>query len=315
MHPAFSVIVFTTASGAGYGLLFWLGCLGSLGLLPAERGFALAGFGVAFVLVTGGLLASTLHLGHPERAWRALSQWRSSWLSREGVAALLTYVPNGLYALGWIVFGRNVGVWSLLGLLGAACAAGTVYCTAMIYASLRTVPRWHSPWTVPNYALLALASGSVWLAGLALAFEIAPSPLPLALPMLAAAAGLRWYAWRALDRAPAFKTAEEATGLGHLGKVRLLEAPHTEANYLMREMGFKIARKHALKLRIVALGLAFALPFLLASIALLTPPPLGAALVLAGALSATGGLLVERWLFFAEAKHTVTLYYGDPLVR
>ncbi|MCB1885049.1 MAG: dimethyl sulfoxide reductase anchor subunit [Geminicoccaceae bacterium] len=316
MHPALSVIVFTTASGAGYGLLFLLSLLGAFGLLPADTALGLAAFGVAFALVTGGLVASTLHLGHPERAWRALSQWRSSWLSKEGVAALVAYLPAALYAFGWIALGRNVGLWSLVGLLAALAAAATVYCTGMIYASLRTVPRWHGPWTVPNYALLALASGAVWLAGFTLAFapDAATLPLLLALAATAAAAILRWHSWRVLDAAPASRTAGDATGLGGLGRVRLLEPPHTEANYLLREMGFKVARRHAAKLRRVALLLAFACPFVLVLLAFLTPAPFGAALALAGALAAMAGLLVERWLFFAEAKHTVTLYYGASAV-
>ena len=33
-------------------------------------------------------------------------------------------------------------------------------------------------------------------------------------------------------------------------------------------------------------------------------------LAVPGALAASAGVLVERWLFFAEARHTVMLYYG-----
>ena len=104
MHPALSVIVFTTASGAGYGLLALLRRAGA-GRLAAGRDpwFGAAALGAALLLVTAGLLSSTAHLGHPERAWRALSQWRTSWLSREGVAALATYVPAGLFGLGWVL--------------------------------------------------------------------------------------------------------------------------------------------------------------------------------------------------------------------
>ena len=100
MHPALSIIFFTTASGAGYGLLVLLGLGGAFGWLPAERGFGLVGMGLSLGLITAGLLSSTFHLGHPERAWRALSQWRSSWLSREGVMAIATYAPAGLLGLG-----------------------------------------------------------------------------------------------------------------------------------------------------------------------------------------------------------------------
>ncbi|MEM9784774.1 MAG: DmsC/YnfH family molybdoenzyme membrane anchor subunit, partial [Pseudomonadota bacterium] len=98
MHPAKSVILFTTASGAGYGLLIWLAIFSATGAIAPDRGFGLIAFTLSLGLVTGGLLSSTLHLGHPERAWRAMSQWRTSWLSREGVAALVTYAPALLFA-------------------------------------------------------------------------------------------------------------------------------------------------------------------------------------------------------------------------
>nr|WP_217497731.1 DmsC/YnfH family molybdoenzyme membrane anchor subunit [Lysobacter enzymogenes] len=113
MHPAFSVIFFTTLSGAGYGLMAWLGALALLqhaGLRGAPQlpSFALgAGLLASLVLVTIGLLSSTAHLGKPLRAWRAFSQWRTSWLSREGVMALLTYAP-ALALLGWLLaLGRS----------------------------------------------------------------------------------------------------------------------------------------------------------------------------------------------------------------
>ena len=92
MHPAFSVIFFTTFSGAGYGLWLWLGILAA-GNSPVARLPALIALTVGFLCVSAGLLSSTLHLGQPQRAWRAFSQWRSSWLSREGIASLLCFVP------------------------------------------------------------------------------------------------------------------------------------------------------------------------------------------------------------------------------
>ena len=155
MHPAFSVIFFTTASGAGYGMLFLMGVLGAAGLLPADMMLGLIGLGLALALVTAGLLASTFHLGHPERAWRAVSQWRSSWLAREGVAAIATYIPAGLLGLSWVLTGNITGPWGWLGVMTAVLAAITVYCTAMIYRSLRTIHQWHNAWLTPSYLILA----------------------------------------------------------------------------------------------------------------------------------------------------------------
>ena len=148
MHPAYSVIIFTTASGAGYGLLALLGLFNAFGSLPAAPWFMPVSLFLALGLVTLGLLSSTYHLGHPERAWRAFSQWRSSWLSREGVAAVATYVPGGLFFLCALFGVGSDGVVALLGLAASALAAITVYCTAMIYASLTTIRQWNNSWVV-----------------------------------------------------------------------------------------------------------------------------------------------------------------------
>lgn len=312
MHPAKSVILFTTASGAGYGLLAWLGLLAALGRLPADRWFGLAGFGLGLALVVLGLLSSTLHLGHPERAWRAFSQWRSSWLSREGVAAVLTFLPVGVFALFWIFAQTNSGLAAVVGLLASLSCAVTVVCTAMIYASLKTIRAWSSGWTLPGYLVLSALSGAV-LMNLLLQLWALPLAAPYSwvlLLLFAAAVVVKLLYWRAIDGAPGSSSAESATGLVG-GRVRLLEAPHSESNYLMQEMGYRIARKHATKLRGIALLAGFALPSLLIVLGKALPGIVSlVAAVVAVALVAIG-LAVERWLFFAEAKHVVTLYYGE----
>jgi DMSO reductase anchor subunit len=314
VHPALSVIVFTTASGAGYGLLALTGLLAPFGLVPGDRPFGALALALALGLVTLGLLSSTLHLGRPERAWRAFSQWRSSWLSREGVAAVATYVPAGLFALLWAGFGSTGPATSAAGLLAAAGAIVTVICTAMIYRSLKPIQRWCNGWTVPTYLALSAMTGALWLAALAmLTGGFRPLHAALALVATAAAAALKFGYWRFIDTTRSVSTPETATGLGGLGKVRLLDPPHTEDNYLLKEMGYRVARKHAAKLRRLALLLGFVGPaaLTLTAAALFGSHGWAATVAqLAAALLGTLGILIERWLFFAEAKHTVTLYYG-----
>ncbi len=311
MHPASSVIFFTTASGAGYGLLFLLGLAGSGGLVPASLAFGLVGFTIAFGLITAGLVASTFHLGHPERAWRAMSQWRSSWLSREGVAAVLTYVPAGLFAVGWVFLSDARGIWGVFGILAAAGAVATVVCTAMIYASLKTIRQWHHPLVLPGYLVLALYTGALWMALLTQAFGGAADVfLWLALLAGLAAAGVKAAYWQSVrDQRPA-ATSGSATGLGALGTVRLLDGPSTSKNFVMREMGYRIGRKHAQRLRQIAGVLGLAAPAVLLVIAILLPNGSGTIPVFLAALSGSAGVVVERWLFFAEATHVVTTYYG-----
>ncbi len=312
MHPASSILVFTTASGAGYGLLCLLGLAGALQLVPPLRWLGFVGLGLALGLIALGLAASTFHLKHPERAWRALSQWRSSWLSREGVAAFATFVPAGLFALGWVGFGDTGGIWALFGLLAAAGALVTVYCTGQIYASLTTIRQWHHPKVVPIYLALALATGALWLTALLRLFgSPALWPAVLALAALLLAWGLKLLYWRDRDGGDPGPSPETATGLGNLGRVRPLDPPHTETNYLMQEMGFRVARKHAERLRRLALMFGAGIPAAALVLLFAVGGTLGIALAIIAALSGLLGALIERWLFFAEATHTVMLYYRE----
>lgn len=311
MHPAFSVIFFTTASGAGYGLLALAGLFNALGLIPAASWFGFWMLGLALVLIAGGLLSSTAHLGHPERAWRAVSQFRTSWLSREGVASLLTFLPFGVFGIAWVFFAKTEGVWALPGLIAGAGAAITVFTTAMIYRSLKPIHQWHNKHTVPVYLTLALATGAVLLNALTLLWghpQKAVGAVTLAALLLGYWAKRRY--WRFIDTTKSASTPESATGLGARGKVRLFESPHQVDNYLMREMGFQVARKHAAKLRNIAVQTLFVGPLILTVMALVLPGPAAAVAAVMAAASAALGVAVERWLFFAEAKHSVTLYYG-----
>jgi DMSO reductase anchor subunit len=308
VNPAYSIIFFTTASGAGYGLVA-LVALDALtnraGLPPA---LVLRALALAALMVTAGLLSSTLHLGHPERAWRAFSQWRSSWLSREGVLAVACYPPGLAWAWQAWQGGARVATW--LPFVSAALALATVYSTSMIYASLKTVDAWHRPSVPANYLLLALASGAVlWLAlkhwhGLAL-----PDDALRAAVLVALAAFGKWRYWAGLG-GEAQPTTGRATGLDALGTVSSLAWPHGDHNYLLREMGYQVARRHAARLRRIAWLAAYAAPFACALASLALPGLAGGALATLGVPAMALGLVVERWLFFAEARHAVSAFYG-----
>jgi DMSO reductase anchor subunit len=307
MKPAASIVVFTTLSGAGYGLLFWLTLLRPAGLVPQSAWFGVPVLLLALALVTAGLLSSLLHLGRPERAWRALSQWRSSWLSREGVAAVATFPPAILFGLAMLA-GKE-GLALVFGLLAAGGAAATVWCTGMIYASLKPIREWHLPLVAPGYLVFGAFTGAALLA-LPAALAGAGGGVSLLAALLAAAALVMKRAiGRLADAAPPPATAGSLTGLSRFGTVRPLDPPNTETAYLMREMGFRLARAHAAKLRrIVVLG-GFLAPALLLATAAALPGAWAALPALAAAAAALAGMLVERWLFFAEATHTVATYY------
>ena len=313
MRPAYSVILFTTLSGAGYGLLAVLGALLLLGTPPGRPSAAL---GLGLTLASVGLVASTFHLGRPERAWRAFSQWRTSWLSREGVAALAVYAVA--LPLCLLLLWPTSDAWVVRVLAGAmtALAAATVWCTAMIYASLKPIPQWRHPIVPWAYLLMAAASGTLALDAVQLLPGSGPRGLAFAtLAALAGAWATKEVYWRAVDGPAGLPSVASATGLTAGADVRLLDPPHTESNYLLHEMGYRVARRHARRLRNVARILAFAVPFVVTGIATMATghPTLQGGLALVAALAALVGLLVERWLFFAEARHIVSLYYHGAI--
>jgi DMSO reductase anchor subunit len=226
--------------------------------------------------------------------------------------ALLTYLPALGFAAAWWFAGASTGAATTLGLLASACGLATVCCQAMIYATLKPIRQWHHRLVLPNFLLLALFTGAAWLAA-AVALDDAGSARLIAVigVVFAAAAGVVKLAyWRQIDAAPPVATIESATGLGALGRVRMLEAPHTEENFLLREMGYAIARKHATRLRTIALAVGFIAPVLLLLVGILLAALAGAVLLPLAALTAVLGIYLERWLFFAQATHTITLYYG-----
>ena len=338
MRPTFSIICFTVLSGIGYGAWTLLGLAYAIGawcagkrveapLTPCELPFySLPTLVLSFALVSIGLLCSLGHLGKPLRAWRALSQWRSSWLSREGVLALATFIPASwilareiltamqasrgpLEAMdAYAVFHGGFAV-QVAGIVLAAGALATVYCTANIYASLKPIRAWHNAHVVPGYLLFALLGGCLLLLASGAAWSLNRWVLLYGVIVLSiAGAWLKISYWRAIDALPA-PAAGHATGLSALGEVRSFEAPHTAENYLTHEMGFVLARKHARKLRRIALVLAFLVPGLLALLVLVAPA-FGMPAAWLALASGLVGLLVERWLFFAEAKHAVMAYYA-----
>jgi DMSO reductase anchor subunit len=282
MHPAPSIILFTTLSGLGFGMLTFLGLDA-----PAPRGWvAFWFFAIAYVLAAGGLISSTFHLGHPERALKAFTQWRSSWLSREAWLAVLALGLMGPYAIGLVFFDAR---WSFFGILGGLLSLATVF------AQMRTIPRWNH-WSPPVLFLLYAVAGGGLMTG----------HVPLALWLFPLAGIVQIVAWADQDRRERMSdtTLATATGLGGIGTVRAFEPPHTGSNYLTNEMVFRIGRKHAATLKVISLFLAFAFPVLLLLL------PFHHIMAVLAALSHVAGVLVQRWLFFAEARHVVGLYYG-----
>ncbi len=310
MHPAPSIILFTTLSGAGYGLLALAGLY-----LPLTPGGSQTTGVVAVLLggalVVGGLMSSTFHLRHPERAWRALTQWRSSWLSREGVMAILSFLPLALFAWGVVIDDNVGGAFAAAGFLLTALAVVTVFCTAMIYASLRPIAAWRDPLVPPLFLIFGVQTGAqLGLVALVLGDGATPVAVVACLALTAIAWGAVALYWSRIARTPMAGSAGTALGLSPDAKVRPVFDAHSEENYLLHEFAFQVGRKHAAKLRRIALALGLGGTALFTLLIHVSDGLLAVVPALLAAACALGGAMIQRWLFFAEARHAVRHYYG-----
>jgi DMSO reductase anchor subunit len=307
MNPAFSVIVFTTVAGAAQGLVVAL-ALAMLGGVAVGPAFAARALLLAAALLVVGLGASFLHLGRPERAWRAAAMWRSSWLSRE-VIVLPGFIA--LVLVWWLAFRLGAAAaWTHLALPLAAIAAAALLwlCTAMIYACLRFIEEWAHPLTFVNFVLTGLASGSILavaagsLAGEA-AFVAALAPLAVAATLVAC--GARLLALRRNAGLRHRSSVQSATGIA---APRLVQTSMgmSAGSFNTREFFHGASRATLRTVRIAAVVLGFVVPALLAALALASGQGFW---WLCAVPVQVAGLLADRWTFFAEAKHPQNLYY------
>jgi DMSO reductase anchor subunit len=319
MHPAFSVILLTTLIGVGQGLFLALFSSQSytlVNLLPAQPGayYALGGL-IALGFLVAGLIASVFHLGHPERAWRAATQWRTSWLSREvivlpafmgvafmfGVSHLFGIRPEIVTLPGGMVVDLSL----LLGAAGTLLAFALFVSTAMIYACLRFLQEWHSPLTVINYILMGGSSGFILAAFYAASaapdqadFFAGWAIIITVLALLGRAASLVRNA-----RLRPTSTMQTAIGVKH-PKITQRSMGAMGGTFNTREFFHGKSESFLRAIKPAFLLLAFVLPLLLLALGLSNPALLGLAFILQYI-----GLLAERWFFFAQANHPQNLYY------
>jgi DMSO reductase anchor subunit len=309
MHPAFSVIFFTTTSGAGYGLLVFLALLGivnteSLANQEIAQVFAISGL-IGLGLVALGLMSSSFHLANKKNAWRAFFRFKSSWLAREAVFAVLSF-PITLAFIASFYFMDNALLTQILGGLTILLAIITVYSTGMIYGCLKTIRAWNTPLVPFNYIVLGLLTGILALMGVLNYNEIGSAVLEIALMIVLAIGLIAKLVYFAYIGEPSPLTVKNATNLP--GKtVRLLDTGESasNANFLMREFGYQVGPMTIKTLRVLAIIMMFFVPGVVFFSTSLTATGLIVVVVIA-----YFGTMAERWLFFAEAKHVVNLFYG-----
>lgn len=322
MHPAFSVIFLTTLIGAGQGLflaLYTAQVYSQFHLLPmhsAER-FYVTGSGVSLLLLIAGLLASFFHLGHPERAWRAAARWRTSWLSREVVVLPAVILLVALYGLfhyaGWttplieLPGGMPLDLTLIVGFVATLATFALFVATGMIYASIKFLLEWHSPLTVVNYTLLGTASGFTLATLLSVthhagldAFYASWATILTLLAMASRLASMfrnRRLRYRS--------TPATAIGVRHTRIVQKAQGA-MGGSFNTREYFHGRSAAFVRNIRLTFPILAFVVPVLLMIATAFQPVLMLPALAVAIQFP---GLVLERWHFFADARHPQNIYY------
>ena len=310
MHPAFSVLFLTTLIGAAQGLMLALVGLEAWVTLRSgapPTALLVAGSAVAVVLSVLGLLASFFHLGHPERAWRAMAGWRTSWLSREVIVLPAFIGMAGLYGLAHYTAYTAQGATLWLGGLTVVLALALFLCTGMIYAAVRVIREWATPWTVINFSLMGLASGLGLAAALAARFaseHAAALAVGALLSTLLAALTRSVALWRnARLRLKPASTLQSAIGVRHPKIVQKTQGA-MGGSFNTREFFHGKPQDTVRRIFWAAVLAGFVLPALM-----LAGGASSAAALLTVALVQYAGLLAERWIFFAQANHPQNLYY------
>lgn len=308
MHPALAVIFLTLFSGGGFGIMALTAIANDFqidgGLNPLQTMIAVI---LSLVFVSIGMLSSTAHLANPKNAWRAFTRWRTSWLAREGVFAVLYYPFAVLYLL-WVFFTSGTHDVAGLILLNLAGVIGliTIFCQGMIYAVLRTIRQWNTALVPANFYVMGLAIGATVLAAERIIVGAPAGTLVgIALALLAASAVMKgiYYFWISRPGGPTIRTA---TGFNR-STVRILEQGHTFGTFLTEEFGHSLSAANARSIKVIMYIFAFVIPIAALVIGIVTGQ---SAFAWIAVLSVVFGIGVERWLFFVEAQHVVNLYHG-----
>lgn len=315
MKPDKAVIYFTVSSGTGYGIIISLIAIFLNPGINLGLHAKLTILFLSFFLIISGLFASTIHLGHPMRAWRALSQWKSSWLSREGLSAVFTFFPLSLFFIFWI-FNYNFNITFYLLILSATSSLVTVYCTGKIYSTLKSIPAWNNPLVPVIYVLNSLVLGSLITYTILFYFEFNIKVLSnLVITLCLTTLFIKLLYWQSI-RGQSKSNIATATGLGNKNKTSFFEGPHSGKNFLTTEMINTIEKTKSLLLRITLCIFVYITPsyyIFQKNNLIVSEYVISITLVIISIISLIG-MFIERYLFFIESKHTVSLYYGNKTI-
>ncbi len=317
MHPAFSVILFTVTSGAGYGLIALLSFFNFIhqGIFISKDLFLIFSV-VSIGIFSFGLISSTFHLANPKNAWRAFMRFRTSWLAREGLLAILFYplLLTYLYLIYQDTYINNFLFMQFYSFLIFIFSVFIIFCTGMIYACLKTIPQWNTILTPINYILIGLYLGFLLILFLLSikSYDINNYKFSILCLISFSFIMKSIYYYKITPARHNISDATNAAIKIKNSSVRLLDVGHTGGTFLTDEFGFFAAEKKLKIIKFFSIFFGFIAPLMLISLYYLLYNDI--LVIFLALLVSFIGIIAERWLFFAQAKHVVNLYHGSQTV-
>lgn len=191
-HPHTPLIVMTVLTQLGFGgftTIFLIDLIRTLFFPASEVGNVLGWLAPTLFGVVGASLgASTLHLGRPAYAGRAMKNWKTSWLSREvmglsafaGAAMVYTAFLFATEAFQWLEPAKLGGdtVRLLLGAGTVVCGIAGIYCSSMLYR-VPARPSWDSiKTTIDFFDVAAILGPASFILAATVAMLITGEPVP-----------------------------------------------------------------------------------------------------------------------------------------
>jgi DMSO reductase anchor subunit len=316
MHPEFSLVLLTVLAGAGQSIFILMAVLDGLfysaGIVTTTYIYA-AGV-VSLVLQTAGVIASTSHLGNPQRGWRAILMAKNSWLSREVITLSLSVGCALLYMLAFH-FNLPGNVRLIIGVTGIFSSVGFYISSSMVYASVTFIREWANAYTTLSFLVFGIASGAG--ATLPLLYysnsyvSVTRIMIYLAIALAVLSLIIKVFAYRFNTHAYVSVNIRNAVGIND-PDIKLMDMGSSYDHYNTKEYYYSISEKGMARSKSLALTLAFIIPLILWT-AILSglSENLNSLLSIVASVSVVTGLLADRRLFFIQGNNIQNLYYAN----
>lgn len=315
MHPEMTLVLLTVLAGAGQGIFILLVILSTLfyesSLIPS--GYVYGAGIISLSLQMAGIIASTSHLGNPQRGWRAMLMVKISWLSREVITLSFSVGAAALYLLlfYWGIHGTPL---IIVGLAGIAACLGFYISSSMVYASVTYIREWANIYTPINFTIFGITSGfgvslSILIfAGADSSIIAGVNYIVIVLAILSLILKIMSYKFNV--NAYVSVNIKNALGIND-PDIKLQDMGTAYEHYNTKEYFYEISGSGSFT-KMLAINISFVLPIVIwTAMALHISGSYVQIVSMIASIAIIVGLLIERRLFFIQGNNIQNLYYDN----